>query len=72
MEKDIDNYNNCPAKIHIDNIEKEIDEMKNSIRYNLDILYNRLDGIKNMLIGGFLSLTVTVVAGITIFLIIGK
>ena len=58
-------YDDCAAKIHIGNLDKEITEMKDDQK----VVTAKLDGIKNLLIGSlFTIVTSIVVAGIAIVL----
>ena len=49
------NYEKCPGKIHIDNLKDDLTGHKERTIDNLDTIYTRIDGLKNLMIGALLT-----------------
>ena len=64
-------YENCPGKIHIENITKEQDEMKADQKSFKTDIYNKLDGISKWMIAGMTSILLSIITAIVLYLIIG-
>lgn len=72
MENMVENFNNCPAKIHIDNIEKEIEEVKADLSKSKEKLFDKIDGVNKLLIGGFSGTIFSIIVSVILFLIFRK
>jgi len=65
-------YNDCEAKIHIEQINKEVDEMKEDRKVFKKDIYTKFDKINTLLISGFSGTIFSIVVAAVLFLIFGK